>query len=156
MAWIPIAAAVAGAVANKAMESDSKSGGQPTYTMQTMPQWLQDKFSGAMQGMPGTANVMFGGQSYPSVYGPLMRSATNLYKPVDVIKNQEAGPNSLTGAMTASAPMAWMAANNRNMYDFNGNQSMGTYGMRGYDVPQYSSYNPYAGYLEGGGSYGAF
>lgn len=136
MAWVPIAAAVAGAVANKAMESDSKSGGQPTYTMQTMPDWMQNKFTGAMQGMPGAANVQFGGQTYPSVYGPLMRAGTNLYKPAGVIPNQAASPTWLTGAMTASAPQAWMAANNQGMY---GQQ----YNFNAPGAPQYSQNMPY-------------
>lgn len=71
-----------------------------------MPGWLQDKFTGAMQGMPGSMNVNFGGQAYPTVYGPLARAGEMLYQPRGVMPYQT---TSSGGAAGFASMMPYMA-----------------------------------------------
>jgi len=113
MAWMLPAAMVASSVIGAATsnQGDSKAGGRPMYTMQNLPQDMQDRLLGQVRGMPSGLNVNFGGQSYPMMYGPQMRAVNALYSPHGAIPYQAPTPSPIAGAMMASAPYYWRAAN---------------------------------------------
>ena len=140
MAWVPIAAAVAGSVASSAMNNSGKGsssdpgGGYSLSQWEKMPQWAQDKYSSSMMNMPSTTNVNFGGASYPSVYGPFNRAATNVFKPAGATQMGQSQPSGLAGGLASAAPWMWMAANNQSMYNFNQQQA---------PMGQWSNQTPY-------------
>lgn len=109
------AVSAAGAyAASSNASSGSKGGGtMPSSMWQNMPDWAQQKFQPVLQGMPNQTNVMFGGQSYPSVYGPLMRAGQKLFSPQGQI-SQDYQPSGISSGLAAAAPYAWMAANKWN------------------------------------------
>ena len=140
MAWIPIAAAVAGSVASSAMNDNGKGGsssapggGYSLSTWEKMPGWAQDKYSAAMGAMPATANVMWGGATYPSVYGPFSRASKQLWTPAGAAQ-MGYSPASLSSGLAAVAPWMWMAANNQGM--------TGT-GLQGGAMGSWSNQTPY-------------
>jgi hypothetical protein len=156
MAWVPIAAAVAGSVANKMMEGDGGKGAAsstPSSMAQNMPSWLQDRFTASLQGMPSNVNVGFGGSVYPGTYGPMMRTAKALYSPAG--QNATGGTtSSLSGGLAAAAPWMWMAANNQGMTG-TGLTSGGNYAIPGstgswsnYPMPAYSGYSSDGNYYD--------
>jgi hypothetical protein len=112
MAWVApaimAASSVAGMVAQN--QNSGKSSGSSYYTMQMLPQDMQNRIQGAMNAMPATQNVSFGGQNYPSVYGPLSRAVKSYYTPSGVIP-YDTSASSLSGSMAAAAPWWWMMAN---------------------------------------------
>lgn len=153
MAWVAPAIMAATAVYGATQNSGGKGAASstPSSMWQNMPADLQAKFQQQMAGMPSTTNVSFGGNTYPSTYGPMMRSAKSLFAPAG---QNMTGPStsSLAGGMAASAPWMWMMANNRGMTGTGlqgGGSSLGTYGMMDYPMQGYS--DPYAGYMDGGG-----
>lgn len=81
------------------------------YTMANLPADMQNRLVGQMNSMPVGMNVSFGGQSFPGMYGPQMRAIKALYSPQGAIPYQPQQPSALSGAMIASAPLMWRAAN---------------------------------------------
>ena len=112
-----VGAAAIGAVGSYAASSASagKGGGAasstPSSMWQMMPGWAQDKYAAGMQSMPATTNVGFGGQVYPSMYGPYHRAATSIFPPQGA-NAQGAQPGGFGSALGAAMPWAMMAMNN--------------------------------------------
>ena len=81
-AWIAAAAVVS---AYAASQSDAAQGkvkaGEPMYTAKNMPDALLQRYQSAQANMPVTGNVGFGGQEFPSFYGPNARMTQMLYQP---------------------------------------------------------------------------
>ena len=117
MGWVVPIAMAAASVYNSTQQADAagKGGvaaGTPTYAAQNMPPWMVDRVHQQVQSMPANMNIGWGGQQFPTTYGPSNRAmdrATQLYNPAGVIPT-DYPPSALTGAMSAAAPYMWQWA----------------------------------------------